>query len=813
MSKYLLVVLLLLGITAKANAQEMMLNGSFEECDGNPDGDTVLSTVNYAAYWQTLIGSSDLVHPCVPVSMSGDPCFGVGCGRFGLNANGYAEYLYGQTQQLTAGQIYEVSFWIRKDYPTDALRKVGLAITETVPTASITNTTPLIQEVISSTQCVKLKACFTAQSSVTHYVTIGPFGGESSTEPILYLVDSVSVITIPPTTPLAQANLTVSEPVICHGELATLDGTSSANETSYEWNIFYPSNGGNNVYSSGIIQGQAGTITPVLPFMTPGNCFRAELKVYGVCTDVAIVEFCIANPNVDFIFDGNPVCENTPVDLQVTGDNGWVYTWTQAGDTLANGQGIQALTVTPTMGNGVYTITVTTPEGCHYSETLHINVQAQNNLAPWMDGINGTGEYTYYVSQGDAVFFNSVLSNDYSNEQLLNSGSWTIPSGFVATLPTTSSSIFSLSWVTSSMTPTGEYHYYLTSNDQNACGEGISTFDFRIIVVCDQCPICVNYEDRTPSGTRLPTETKAGKCIEAGMSQIVSTGDANVLFQAGAYILEGPYFDAGPGYEGVIDPETCVTDCEDCCADWSGFHFDALPSAFYINFTDSDPTNEFIQVTDTYHPFCAFGATGFKFEIFNRWGIQMNDQDLYSINAEFCCPFESPAPENPIPHSPIWWDGHTIELLTGDIVQANDGTYTYLLELISCNGQTYSTSGIIQIGGQDPNALILSPGETQESAAWLSPEQQELLESNKKEREQLDRTLNLFPNPTTGLVQITGLESDNIQYQVFDEKGILLSHKEKAVNNCFSLTNYSKGTYYIRIYSGTTYVVRKVVKM
>ncbi|WP_343634444.1 T9SS type A sorting domain-containing protein [Fluviicola sp.] len=813
MSKYLFSILLLLGITARVNAQDMMLNGSFEQCDGvAPPGSDPYS-IEYGAYWHNLTGTSDLINPCVPNSVSGSPCFGDGCGRFGLNGTGYIEYLYGTTLPLTAGQIYEVSFWIKKDYSTESIRKVGLAITETVPTPSITSTTPLISELISSTQCVKLKACFTAQNSVTHYVTIGPFGG-AAPESILYLVDSVSVMTIPPTTPLAQASLSASEPVLCFGEQVTLDGTGSSNETSYEWKIYNITNGPNLFYSSGIIQGTAGTLTPSLSFPVPGSCYRAELTVYGVCKDVATVEFCIADPSIDFISDGNPVCENFPVDLQVTGDNGWTYTWSQGSQQLATGTGLKTLTVTPTIGNATYSVTVTTPEGCTHTETLTLNVNSPNNIAPWMDGINGTGEYTYYVTQGDAVFFNSLLSNDHINEEILYSNYNTIPNGFTFNYPPEYGGLFSLSWVTSFNTPTGEYHYFLTANDQNACGVGIDTFDFRIIVVCDQCPICVNYENRTPSGTPLPAETKAGKCIEAGLNQTVSTGDANVLFQAGLSITEGPYFDAGPGYEGVIEPTTCVTDCEDCCTDWDGFTYDELPNPFYMNFDDEDPTNDFVQVTDTYHPFCAFNAKGYSFEIVDGNGNLMNN-DVTGYQGSPCCALESPAPENPIAHSSIWWDGYT-ENIFGNTVRPNDGVYFYVLTLYGCNGQEVTIHGFIHVFGS--NGMMQAPGGTQQAEATLAesplgPEQQRQLEESIAKHDRFDRELSLSPNPTTDIVTISGVGPDDVFYQIFDDKGIMISRKEKAENQSFSLTNYSKGTYYIRIYSGTTYTVRKVVKM
>lgn len=812
---YLFLLLLLLGITAKATAQDMMLNGSFEDCDGDaPSGTIDLYNIEYGSYWHNITGTCDLINPCVPPDVSGTPCFGNGCGRFGVSgSSGSPEYMYGTTLQLTAGQIYEVSFWVRKDYPTEVNKSIGLVISETAPTSSIVSATPFMLVTPESTQCKKFKACFTAQNSVVHYLTFGPYYGFGADA--VYIIDSVSVMTIPPGTPLAQASLSVSQPIYCIGDQVLLDGSGSANETSYEWKLFV--NGTQEIYSSGVINGTAGPFdaTNHLVWVQPGTCYRAELTVYGVCKDVSNVTFCFANPDIDFIFDGNPVCENTPVDLQVTGDNGWIYTWKQGNDSLSSGLGLKVLTVTPTMGNGVFTVTVTTPEGCTHTETIHLNVNSHDNLPPWMDGINGTGEYTYYVSQGDAVFFNSVLSNDYSNELMFLDYYNTIPPGHLVVQPSIWGDVLSLSWVTSSATTVGEYHYILTASDQNACGADTGVFDFRIIVICDQCPVCINYEDRIASGIPLPPETKAGKCIEAGLNQTVSTGDANVLFQAGVSITEGPYFDAGPGYEGVIDPSTCVTDCEDCCIDWAGFSYDEFPVPILMNFDDNDPTNDIFQLTDINHPFCAFGAKGFHLEILRTNASADPLNTITDFQATMCCPFESPAPENPIPHSPIWWDGY-YTAANGDQVRAEPQMYTYMIELYGCNGEYLIMHGDIYVQtmanlSQNPNGG--NPYASELATGSLTPGQQEALKTMEADRERLDKSLNLFPNPATDLVQISGTGSEDVYYQVFDDKGLMLSRKEKVVNKSFSLTNYSKGTYYIRIYSGTTYVVRKIVKM
>ncbi len=116
------------------------------------------------------------------------------------------------------------------------------------------------------------------------------------------------------------------------------------------------------------------------------------------------------------------------------------------------------------------------------------------------------------------------------------------------------------------------------------------------------------------------------------------------------------------------------------------------------------------------------------------------------------------------------------------------------------------TAGITQ--------LLAESGTNQQSMETmpfsLSPEE---ITAALAEHEALESKIDLYPNPTTDLVHITGANNEELFYQVFDEKGLLLTHKAQAVNHSFSLATYSKGTYYIRIYAGNSYVVRKVVKL
>ncbi len=508
------------------------------------------------------------------------------------------------------------------------------------------------------------------------------------------------------------------------------------------------------------------------------------------------------------------ICEGQDMTLTTTGSDGYIYQWSDSnGNIVETGMDLKQITVSPTVNNNVYTVSITDPGGCTLTQTITIAVHTFDNLPPWMDGINGTGNYTIYVSQGNTVSFTSTLFNDNPSELIDVEFQTNIFSGLNFSLPGTSGGTFSFNWQTSLATPPGTYLYTLTANDGNACEEGIGTFTFTIIVVCDQCPVCIFYEDRTPSGTPLPSETKAGECIVAGQSQTVNTGTANVLFRAGLEITLGGYFEAGPGFVAEIDPGVCIEDCEDCCDDWAGFTYDELPNPFYLNFSDGDPTTDFIQVTDTYHPFCAFNAKGYEFSILNSWGSSpINENGPVEQLENFCCPFRSPAPENPIAHSSIWWDGYTTNIF-GNTVRPHDGVYFYLLKLIGCDGQTEEMHGFIQIFGSrgmtesgENNIGELAP-------ASLSEQDNSFIIEANKEREHLDCIVHLNPNPTNGRVTVSGIETMDVMYRLFDGKGNMLTRKEPLENGEFSLENFPSGTYYVWIYANSTYISRKIVKI
>lgn len=73
--------------------------------------------------------------------------------------------------------------------------------------------------------------------------------------------------------------------------------------------------------------------------------------------------------------------------------------------------------------------------------------------------------------------------------------------------------------------------------------------------------------------------------------------------------------------------------------------------------------------------------------------------------------------------------------------------------------------------------------------------------------------VHLNPNPTNGRVTVSGIETTDVMYRLFDGKGNMLTRKEPLENGEFSLENFPSGTYYVWIYANNTYISRKIVKI
>lgn len=807
---------------------ELMLDGGFEFLDLSipiqapyPSG---TSPIYRAPPWDNVHNTCDVHNSSYVTPVIGSPHSGTGCGRFVAPMTGAAggnEFCSGETDPLVAGQIYIVSFWVRKDFSEDREVPIGIVASESIPsiqTSPSFNSSHISNYTITplSTQYVHGSFCFTAQNSVKHYISFGPWIPDGGSVTLGFYLDDVSVKALDAGTPVPTVNLSIAQNSYCIGDNVMVDGSNTSGGNGHILDIYEIVNANQEsfVYSTGLILGQPSTfdVTSVIN-PSPGDCYRVYLTSTSICSGSDFVDFCFVDPEIDFINNGDPVCEGVPIDLTVTGDNGWVYTWSQGGTPIPNGsgQGLKILNVTPTQGNSTYTVTVLTPEGCTSTETFTFTVHSQNNIAPWLGSINGSGDYTIYVNAGNAVNFTVNTGNDNSNENVQLQQLNGVLGSITFTNNGQSSPTLNYFWQTSTTT-SGEYSIQVSATDDNVCGFESGTFTYTIIVICDHCPLCIYYEDRTPSSIPLPAETKAGKCIEAGLSEDVETGTANVLFQAGEYILTGPFWSAGDGYQGMIDPTTCVSDCENCCNNLTGFTFDPIPVYSLIDLFDSDPTNDVFQITDINHPYCAYNATGFTFTVFQNTAGGSNNQ---LFNQEFqnmpCCSFSSPSPDNPIAHASIWWNG----TLDGAGQYVYWGYHEFLLGMYDCNGdlQNILTQDHYIYTATENGRLANSNDSIFDHQNEVGNEG-EAITTIREERVLLENKIRVSPNPSMDFVTLNGLEDyANVQYQLFDEQGRAISNRINAMeNSTINVQSLTAGIYYIRVYVNDNYALKKFIK-
>jgi hypothetical protein len=353
----------------------------------------------------------------------------------------------------------------------------------------------------------------------------------------------------------------------------------------------------------------------------------------------------------------------------------------------------------------------------------------------------------------------------------------------------------------------------MTATDLNVCDDEGTQCIFDIKVVCDFCPISVFYENRSPGGLPLPALTEAGWRIVAGESVDpgqtdgpVLTGTAAVEFRAPEILLE-PGFVGGVNFLAIPDPNTCLDDCDACCDDWGGFTvdtydfngdgvYDELNQGFE---PDGDGWQDFWQVHDADHAFCAYGAQAYELSIFvaaSGWG-----NPVYYVyeNPEGCCPFESRAPENQVPHSSIYWDG-TINAGNWNCygcMVTTGAYYAYILHLYGCEGELTFT-GLIYVAGSSGLAPEIGAG-------YMDP----LAANNDLRISQLvppDTTfgsaafLQLFPNPGSDLVTLAS-DMDILDVIVVDIVGQQIAAYSGIADRTLqvSVAYWAKGEYIFTI--------------
>lgn len=255
----------------------------------------------------------------------------------------------------------------------------------------------------------------------------------------------------------------------------------------------------------------------------------------------------------------------------------------------------------------------------------------------------------------------------------------------------------------------------------------------------------------------------------------------------------------GINFLAVPDPETCLEDCNLCCEDWTGFTVDTydpdedgvytLVNVFSPN---GDGTNDYWQVLDYDHPFCAYGAQAFELTIYNIYG-----DPVWYLNEspDGCCPFQSKAPNNPIDHSSIYWDG-TVN--TGFLncygCEVSASTYYYVLQLWGCDG-TITFAGYIglyrtMLTGQGEPVTEFNQGKPAAAGAdelpvGSAPAVHELL---------------LYPNPGREMVVVycdAGLRSIEVTDML--GRSVLTAAPNGGVGHSITTTDWAPGDYIFHV--------------
>lgn len=458
------------------------------------------------------------------------------------------------------------------------------------------------------------------------------------------------------------------------------------------------------------------------------------------------------------------LCAGEDLTLTVGGDPDWTYTWS----TGQSGVGLQQITTQASLGVNAYSVSATYLPGCSLSVASlpsSLTVHDPNNQPPICLGVNATGAYEAYVQAGDQLCF-TIPTSDYLNEGVEIQWDAGSPGAFSDNGAFQETGLFC--W-TPSYSDLGYHSFEVTATDLNVCGSLSSTCLFTIKVVCHFCPISVFYENRSPDGLPLPQFTTAAWRIVAGESVDpiqtdgpVSTGDAVVEFRAPEIILDAG-FTAGPGFLAIPDPNSCLDECDACCDDWNGFTVDAYDpdgdGVYELNNwfePDGDGWNDYWQVHDADHPFCAYGAQGYELTIWvgaSGWGNPV----WYGYHAPGeCCPFESRAPENQIPHSSIYWDG-TIN--TGfwsclGCPVTTGATYFYVLNLYGCEGEVTYTGYIYVAGSSGYNSASQGSDTTSASISGQFGTPGTIAIEDLPEMV-LNDAMILMPNPTSDLLTLT----------------------------------------------------------
>lgn len=506
-----------------------------------------------------------------------------------------------------------------------------------------------------------------------------------------------------------------------------------------------------------------------------------------------------------------PICEGQNLTLTTTGSDGYVYTWKDGnGQTVASGTDMRQITIPATTSNSVYSVSITSPEGCTLTQSINVVVHSQNNNPPYVNGINNTGEYNVYVVAGEQICFNIPSFDDMGEEVTMVWNDGITTASFQVVTPPFPTGTFC--W-TPTQGQVGWHSFTITVTDDNACGTQSANYTFHVKVICSWHLLCVEYENRTPQSNPLPAYTSAGKCIRAGFSQPVVVGTAAVTFEAPEIDL-GTFFDGTPPhFDAIVNYNTSIFDCESCCDNFSGFTIDTpIPNVFSPN---GDGINEYWFAGDLDNPMCAFNAKGFELYIVDRWGLTVYSQtDNVNLQDNHCCPYRAPGDPATSGHSSIFWNGYanhsTVhnwwqklfqgakDVNSGELV--NQDYYFYVLTLYGCgHNQTYQgfiyvslSSGMIQAGG-DP-VIVSAPEQIPDLKPFYPQENSSVVNVGTTEADK-EWIATAYPNPVKDVLVIQS-SVEHCGVIIYDASGKKVYSKIKMnYSEQVNTTNFESGLY------------------
>lgn len=226
---------------------------------------------------------------------------------------------------------------------------------------------------------------------------------------------------------------------------------------------------------------------------------------------------------------------------------------------------------------------------------------------------------------------------------------------------------------------------------------------------------------------------------------------------------------------------------------------------------------DYWHILDVDHPYCAYGALAYELRIWNAAAGWSNPVWYMAEGNTGCCPFESRAPDNQIPHSSIYWDGTVnagIWNNQGGQVQL-DNDYAYELKLYGCGGNEVVFTGLVRpfsdanMGLQPDSLYALEPllfGTVADSTAGTSLGLGPVAEDP-------SLGLRVFPNPAHDNVTVQA-PFPIVSLSLLDGSG--REYGYLAVNNSTSVTmdllGLAVGVYVLQVRSANVVSHHRILK-